>query len=432
MRGRGTDVFVHHSSVALEERRSAEERFHHGTDACIVCTSTLELGIDVGDLDLVFQENATSTVSSFLQRMGRTGRRPGTKTNTTFFCEDAVSVLQAVALIELAREHWVEPVPIQTRCWPVLVHQLFAMTLERGAITAAGAWEQLSKVPDFHGIRREEFGALIEHMKLKDFLFESGGQLSLGQRAERVFGRKNFMELYTVFSSPVMYRVQTAAGRDIGVLEQAYVDRLVEEITSFLLGGRAWTVEHVNHSDKTVRARPAPRGKKPSWGGYVPRHLGYELCQKMRDILCADEAPYQYLDHTAASMLEEIRGDLGPLLKADDPAIRRPLDCDCPVLCMDEPPVQLIRETRTPMPATRNRPRRVDYEYERAGTASVLMFCEPLSGWRQATSPPTPHEKRLGRGGRRAARGPLRSVLPGRCGLRQPQHAHQRRFLRTV
>ena len=66
----------------------------------------------------------------------------------------------------------------------------------------------------------------------------------------------------------------------------------------------------------------------------------------------------------------------------------RPLDCDCPVLCMDEQPVQLIRETRTPMPATRNRPRRVDYEYERAGTASVFMFCEPLSGWRQATARP--------------------------------------------
>ena len=66
----------------------------------------------------------------------------------------------------------------------------------------------------------------------------------------------------------------------------------------------------------------------------------------------------------------------------------RPLDCDCPVLCMDEQAVQLIRETRTPMPATRNRPCRVDYEYERAGTASVFMFCEPLSGWRQATARP--------------------------------------------
>ena len=66
----------------------------------------------------------------------------------------------------------------------------------------------------------------------------------------------------------------------------------------------------------------------------------------------------------------------------------RPFDSDCPVLCMDEQPVQLVRETRTPIPATRHHPCRVDYEYERAGTASVFMFCEPLSGWRQATARP--------------------------------------------
>ncbi len=72
MRDRGTDVFVHHSSVSFEERAAAEERFHRGTNVSIICTSTLELGIDVGDLDLVFQANAPSTVSSFLQRLGRT------------------------------------------------------------------------------------------------------------------------------------------------------------------------------------------------------------------------------------------------------------------------------------------------------------------------------------------------------------------------
>lgn len=97
MRNRGIDVFVHHSSVSLEERIAAEERFHRGENVSIVCTSTLELGIDVGDLDLVFQANAPSTVSSFLQRLGRTGRRTGQRANTTFFCEDIETVLQAIA-----------------------------------------------------------------------------------------------------------------------------------------------------------------------------------------------------------------------------------------------------------------------------------------------------------------------------------------------
>lgn len=190
MRGRGTDVFVHHSSVSLEERRAAENKFHGGANACIVCTSTLELGIDVGDLDLVLQANAPSTVSSFLQRMGRTGRRPGTTANTTFLCEDPEAVVQAVALIELARKGWVEPVPEQKRCWPVLVHQLLALTLQYGAISQERCWGHLSRVPDFGGIEPKEFERLVAHMKQQDYLFESGGLLSMGQKAERVFGKK--------------------------------------------------------------------------------------------------------------------------------------------------------------------------------------------------------------------------------------------------
>ncbi len=314
MRGAGVDVFVHHSSVSLEERREAEERFHHGTNAAIVCTSTLELGIDVGDLDLVFQANAPSTVSSFLQRMGRTGRRAGQVANTTFYCEAADDVLQAVAIIELAREGWVEHVAVQSRCWPVLVHQLLAMTLQFGAISPEKCWEQISRVPDFQGIGRQEFDQLVEHMKAEDFLFEAGGLLSMGMKAERIFGRKNFMELYAVFSSPVLYRVETSTGKQLGSLEQDFVDRLVEEMSSFLLAGRAWTVEQVNHKERTVRVREAPRGQKPSWGGYLPQILGFELCQRMRRVLTNDTL-YSYADERAVAAIRERRDALGDLLK---------------------------------------------------------------------------------------------------------------------
>lgn len=316
MRGGGTDVFVHHGSVSKEERQRAEERFHHGTNACIVCTSTLELGIDVGDLDLVLQANAPSTVSSFLQRMGRTGRRAGQTPNTSFLCEDGEAVLQAAALVELARAGWVESVPAQRRCWPVLVHQIFALTLQHGAVSAERCWEQLRIVPDFSEISREEFDSLVGHMKAKGYLFESGGLLSMGDRGERVYGRKNFSELYAVFSSPVLYRVETAAGRrDLGSLEQGFVDRLVEEMSAFLLAGRGWLVEHVSHSDRIVRVREAPRGQKPSWGGFVPALLGRELCQRMKRLLMEEAVSLPYLDETAAVALEERRRDLGELLR---------------------------------------------------------------------------------------------------------------------
>ena len=320
LRGRGIDVFVHHSSVSLEERRAAEERFHHGTNACIVCTSTLELGIDVGDLDLVFQANAPATVSSFLQRMGRTGRRPGTTANTTFLCEEPEAVLQAVALVELARAGWVEAVPATQRCWPVLVHQLLALSLQFGAISPERCWEQLRMVPDFRGISQDELDAVIAHMKREDFLFEAGGLLSMGQKAERVFGRKNFMELYAVFSSPVLYRVMTGAGRDLGSLEQDFVDRLVEQMSSFLLGGRAWAVERVIHEDRIVTVREAPRGVKPSWGGFIPQLLGLQLCDQIRRILTED-VKYPYVSEAAHKHIDEQRAELGELLRRAGPAI---------------------------------------------------------------------------------------------------------------
>ncbi|MGH7293941.1 MAG: DEAD/DEAH box helicase, partial [Polyangiaceae bacterium] len=178
MRGDDIEVFVHHGSVSKEERQAAEERFATGTNACIVATSTLELGIDVGGLDLTFQANAPSTVSSFLQRMGRTGRRAGTLANMTFLCENAVSVVQSTALVRLAARGWVERVKEEARCWPVLVHQVLAMTQQHGGISAERCWQMLERVPDFRGISKEEYLALIEHMKREGYLFEAGGLLS--------------------------------------------------------------------------------------------------------------------------------------------------------------------------------------------------------------------------------------------------------------
>jgi ATP-dependent Lhr-like helicase len=309
MRDRGTEVFVHHSSVAHSERREAERNFSEGSNVCIACTSTLELGIDVGDLDLVFQANAPSTVSSFLQRMGRTGRREESVANTTFLVENADVGLQAMALIELAKEGWVESIPEQTRCWPVMVHQLLALTLQLGGIVREDAWQQLSRVGDLSGISRAEYDELIDHMVQEGYLYESGGQLAMGDQAERAYGRKNFMDLYAVFSSPHLYKVLTAQKQEIGSLEQAFVDTLVEDMTAFLLGGRAWVVENVNHSDRTVRVHAAPRGKKPSWGGYIPQMLSYEICQRIRRVIEGD-TDYPYIDEPLRQALQDRRSEL--------------------------------------------------------------------------------------------------------------------------
>ena len=314
MQDRGIDVFVHHSSVSAEERTTAEERFHRGGNTSIICTSTLELGIDVGDLDLVLQANAPSTVSSFLQRLGRTGRREGQRANTTFFCEDTETVLQAIALVELAKKGWVESVPTNNRVWSVLVHQILALTLQFGAISAEQCWQQLSVVPDFSGIKRSEFEKLIAYMVRENFLFLSQGLFSIGDKTEKTFGRRNFMEIYAVFSSPQLYKVSTEAGYVIGSLEQNFVDKLVEEMSSFLLSGKAWVVNYINHEDRTVKVIPAPRGKQPTWGGFIPQLLSFENCQQIKELLLRrDRIPY--IDKKSQAFLDEWRQELRSVLQ---------------------------------------------------------------------------------------------------------------------
>lgn len=306
MRRTGTTVFVHHSAVSKEERLLAEQEFQHGSDACIVCTSTLELGIDVGDLDNVLQANAPETVGSFLQRMGRTGRREGQTANTTFLCENADSVLQAIALIELAKAGWVEDVAVNQRCWPVLIHQLLAMSLAASGVPTEEAWAHLSSVPDFRGILREEFDRLIKWMIDDSSLILAGGRLILGPKAERQYGRRNFMELYAVFSSPQSYKVETVHKQAIGTLNQDFVDGLVDGVSCFLLGGRAWAVFHVVHKDRSVLVEPAPRGRQPTWGGFLPQFLGFHLCQKILEVVTSDE-DYPYLTPPVADLLHQER-----------------------------------------------------------------------------------------------------------------------------
>ena len=320
MRRAGTSVFVHHSAVSKEERQLAEREFHQGSDVCIVCTSTLELGIDVGDLDRVLQAEAPATVSSFMQRMGRTGRRAGQAANTTFFCSRGDSVLQAIALIELAKSGWVEDVAVNTRCWPVMIHQLLAMSLAGGGVSPADAWGHLSTVPDFQGISKHEFDRLVDWLIQDNALIRVSGLLVLGATAERRFGRRNFMELYAVFSSPQSYSVHTATDQPLGTLGQDFVDGLVEQVSCFLLGGRAWAVTQINHQDRIVKVQAAPRGRQPTWGGFLPQCIGEGLCSKIRDILISSES-YAYLDADARRELDDRRLLMRPILSGHGPHI---------------------------------------------------------------------------------------------------------------
>ena len=119
-----------------------------------------------------------------------------------------------------------------------------------------------------------------------------------------------------MFSSPQSYTVETTNKRVLGTLNQDFVDGLVDGVSCFLLGGRAWAVFHVVHKDRSVIVEPAPRGRQPTWGGFLPQFLGFHLCQKILDIVTSDEN-YPYLTSPVADLLHQERHEMSLLVEPE-------------------------------------------------------------------------------------------------------------------
>lgn len=305
--GSGVEVFIHHSAVSRSDRALAEEQFARGHNTAIVCTSTMELGIDVGDLDQVIQVEAPASVASFLQRLGRTGRRPDTRANATFFCTSPESLLQSIALLRLAESGWVEDIRPAANALHVLAHQLMALILQEGGISRHRVLPWVQAAYPFAAVREERLQELVDTMLARDILYEADGLLSLGRRGERLYGRKNFFELYAVFTAPPMMRVQH--GKDhVGCVQALFAamhDRSQGPLC-FRLAGRAWQVVQTEWSRGVLRVRPAEHGRVPSWLG-LPGVLSTELCQAMMRVLIEAGAEHAWLTPNAAAELSSLR-----------------------------------------------------------------------------------------------------------------------------
>ncbi|HAH46654.1 MAG TPA: ATP-dependent helicase, partial [Planctomycetaceae bacterium] len=238
-------TFVTHSSLSQEQRNQAEEAFASRQDCVIVATSVLELGIDVGNLDRVIQIDSPPTVSSFLQRMGRTGRRAGTLRNCLYLATKDETLIQAAALIELWAEGYVEPIEPPPLPYHVLAQQLMALVLQESGIGRAEWFKWVSGVSGFQAITPDRVDQLVTAMLEKEILWDDSGILGMGRAGENTFGRKNFMELLSVFMSPPLFSI--LHGRN----ELGYVDEMTflgkqEGPRILLLGGRAWQVNHID------------------------------------------------------------------------------------------------------------------------------------------------------------------------------------------
>jgi ATP-dependent helicase Lhr and Lhr-like helicase len=285
----GVSTFVSHSSLSRDERLRAEAAFAQGNDCVIVATSTLELGIDVGDLDRVIQIDAPFTVAAFLQRLGRSGRRQGTRRNCLFLATTDDALLRAAAILHLWEEGFVEAVQPPPLPYHVLAQQVLALVLQEGGSTAPdvdlwlGAWCSAAGIPPT-GVHE-----LLAYMLKEELLFDDQGILSVGGEGEACYGQKNFLEIFSVFLSPPL--VQVYHGRnELGQVHENSFRRSDEGPTLLSLGGRGWRVTYVDRAARRAFVEPAEGAGRSRWlGSGQPMH--FQLCQAVASVLARTELP---------------------------------------------------------------------------------------------------------------------------------------------
>lgn len=284
LRAKDVRTFVSHASLSASERRQAEAAFGEEKDCVIVATSTLELGIDVGDLDRVIQIDSPSTVSSFLQRMGRTGRRADSLRNCLFLTTNQDAFMLALGVTHLWSKGWVEAARPPEEPWPIVAQQILVATLERGEWTTSDIVSLM--VECFPELPVGGFRSMVDHMSHRGYLYVAEGLVRIGPEAEREFGRGHYRELLASFSG-----TQLLTGR-FGSAEVGYIDPTVltgdEPRQLILLAGRSWLVREIEWNKKIVWLEPAKEGGKARWMGGA-RSLSREVCQGIRAALVGDE-----------------------------------------------------------------------------------------------------------------------------------------------
>jgi ATP-dependent Lhr-like helicase len=307
------EFFPHHGSLSRELRTDVEALLKDPSrPVSVVCTTTLELGIDIGDMASIAQIGPPPSVAGMRQRLGRSGRRGGPAVMRIYIQEppltaesplpDALrtALVQTVAMVELLVAGWYEPPPAEALHLSTLVQQLLSLIAERHGVWPAAAWRLLCESGPFAGVDQAMFAALLRGLGGHDLLVQSvDGTLLLGAAGERLVNHYGF---YTAFVTPEEYRV-VHEGRTLGALPFRYP---LTEGTLIVFAGRRWRVTAVDAPRHTVTVVPAAGGRPPRFSGAAALVHDRVRAEMLR-VYTGREAPV-YLDATAHALLEEARG----------------------------------------------------------------------------------------------------------------------------
>ncbi len=302
---------IHHGNLSASYRETAEMAMKDD-EQCMttVTTATLELGIDIGRLERAFQIDAPWTVSSFLQRMGRTGRRGNPSEMWFVMREDEPDIramlpstvpwklLQGIALVQLyLEERWVEPPRLDRLSYSLLYHQTMSVIASSGELSPRALAEQILSLHYFRNITQEDFKCLLRHLLATDHIqrTERGG-LIVGLAGERVI---NSFKFYGVFQESEEYTVRSES-QELGTVVQP--PPVGEKLA---IAGHVWTVLEIDHKRHLVYCEQV-KGNVPAYFGECPGDLHTKILKRMQQVLL-EEKTYPYLMKNAAARLEQAR-----------------------------------------------------------------------------------------------------------------------------
>ena len=302
---------VHHGNLSASYRETAEGIMKDDSQyMTTVTTATLELGIDIGRLERAFQIDAPWTVSSFLQRMGRTGRRELPPEMWFVIREDEPEVramlpttipwklLQGIALVQLyLEERWVEPPRLDRLPFSLLYHQTMSTLASCGELSPRALADRVLRLHYFHRITQEDYRVLLRHLIATDHIqqTEQGG-LIVGLAGERVI---NSFKFYGVFQEREEYTVRSES-QELGTVVSP--PPVGEKLA---IAGHVWQVLDVDHKRRLIYCQQV-KGSVPAYFGQCPGDLHTKILERMRRVLQEDRQ-YPYLMKNAVARLEQAR-----------------------------------------------------------------------------------------------------------------------------
>lgn len=297
-----SNYFSHHSSVDREVREYVEyfAKNNNRHNFCISCTSTLELGIDIGSVDEVVQIDATHSIASLIQRVGRSGRKDGESSNLFLYATTQWTLLQSIACWLLYKESFIEPPEKNENPYDILVHQALSITKGHSGILLTELIKQLKENSAFYLIEQTEIEEILQHLIEIDFLEKLQNEVIIGVEGEKVV---NSREFYSVFKTEENFKVVNV-GNKIG--EIPFSPQVIED-ENILLSAKIWKIKFVDQKAKKIEVIPTKDGKKPMFfGGGAVVHQ--KIREKMFEVLYS-KTEYDFLDQPSFDEIEMMRKD---------------------------------------------------------------------------------------------------------------------------